>query len=36
MPLIIPIVIPLSAVSSMAGEYVVLRFMNANRMNSMF
>jgi hypothetical protein len=36
MPLIIPIVIPLSAVSSMAGEYVVLRFMNAKRMNSMF
>jgi hypothetical protein len=36
MPLIIPIVIPLSAVSSMAGEYVVLRFMDANRMNSMF
>jgi hypothetical protein len=36
MPLIIPIVIPLSAVSSMAGEYLVLRFMNANRMNSMF
>ena len=36
MPLIILIVIPLSAVSSMAGEYVVLRFMNANRMNSMF
>jgi hypothetical protein len=36
MPLIIPIVIPLSAVSSMAGEYLVMRFMNANRMNSMF
>ena len=36
MPLIIPIVIPLSAVSSMAGEYLVLRFMNAKRMNSMF
>jgi hypothetical protein len=36
MPLIIPIVIPLSAVSSMAGEYLVLRFMTANRMNSMF
>jgi hypothetical protein len=36
MPLIIPIVIPLSAVSSMAGEYVVWRFMNANRMNTMF
>jgi hypothetical protein len=36
MPLIIPIVIPLSAVSSMAGEYLVLRFTNAKRMNSMF
>ena len=36
MPVIIPIVIPLSAVSSMAGEYLVWRFMNANRMNSMF
>ena len=36
MPVIIPIVIPLSAVSSMAGEYVVWRFMNANRMNTMF
>jgi hypothetical protein len=36
MPLIIPIVIPLSAVSSMAGEYLVWRLMNANRMNSMF
>lgn len=35
-PVIIPIVIPLSAVSSMAGEYVVWRFMNANRMNTMF
>jgi hypothetical protein len=35
MPLIIPIVIPLSAVSSMAGEYVAWRFMNANRMNTM-
>jgi hypothetical protein len=36
MPVIIPIVIPLSAVSSMAGEYVVWRFMNANKMNSIF
>jgi hypothetical protein len=36
MPVIIPIVIPLSAVSSMAGEYIVWRFMNANRMNTMF
>ena len=36
MPVIIPIVIPLSAVSSMAGEYLVWRFMNANRMNTMF
>jgi hypothetical protein len=34
-PVIIPIVIPLSAVSSMAGEYVAWRFMNANRMNTM-
>jgi hypothetical protein len=36
MPVIIPIVIPLSAVSSMAGEYLVWRLMNANRMNSIF
>jgi hypothetical protein len=36
MPVIIPIVIPLSAVSSMAGEYLVWRFMNANKMNSIF
>ena len=36
MPVIIPIVIPLSAVSSMAGEYLILRLMNANKMNSMF
>lgn len=36
MPVIIPIVIPLSAVSSMAGGYLVLRFMNSNRMNSIF
>jgi hypothetical protein len=36
MPVIIPIVIPLSAVSSMAGQYLVWRLMNANKMNSIF
>jgi hypothetical protein len=35
-PLIILIVIPLSAVSSMAGIYIVWRFMNTSRMNSMY
>jgi hypothetical protein len=36
MPVIFPIVVPLSAVSSIAGEYVVWRVMNAKKMNRIF
>jgi hypothetical protein len=36
MPVIFPIVVPLSAVSSIAGEYVVWRVMSAKKMNRIF